>query len=217
MKRIVSLFLAIIVVLSSFTAVSYAIDTGVDISITANGVAAGSYDKKITDAKVTTSNNSKFPNETISTVYICTIEDAKTVKIKSGTGALIAAPAIGYLAASGGKAITTNGFTVGSFASTNPNELTTAGFTQYDADCDAYYFIYCKLTVKIADAQNFGVLVQVKGKKADKDALKAAIDTATPDGGYYESNDRWNGKTESSNIWLLGRNADGYLCGASCL
>ena len=199
MKRVVSLFLVIIVVLSSFTITSYAINTGIDISITASGVAEGSYDKKITDANVTTSEKSKFKNETISTVYICTIEDAKTVKIKSGTGSLIAIQAIGYLAASGGKAITTSGFAVRTFASTNPDELTTAGFTQYDADCDAYYFIYCKLSVKIQGAQNFGVLVQVKGKKADKTALKAAIDAATPDGDYYKSNDRWNGKTVSSN------------------
>lgn len=196
MKRIVSLFLAIVLVLSSFTAMSYAVNT--DISITTAGISDGSYDRKIIDAKVTTSSSSKFPNEPISTVYICTIDDASSIKIKSGTSSTIAIGAIGYVNAAGGKAITKSGIAVEKFTSITTDELNSVGFSEYDSDCSAFYFLYCKLSVKIDGAQNFAVLVQVKSATADKTALGNAINDAIPDSSkYYTSNDRWNGKTLS--------------------
>ena len=198
MKKTISLFLAVLIIFSLLTPVSA--EGGNEIVINKDGVATGNYDKVITNAKVTTTSDSKFPNEQISTVYISTIEDAANTKIKSGTGKLIAVGAVGQVASSGGKAISTStGMAVTKFTSIPEKTLNETGLTaqDYTSGCLAYYFIYFKLSVKIDGASNFALLVQVKQSSADKTSLKAAIDDAIPNDGYYTSNDRWNGRTAS--------------------
>ena len=109
-----------------------------------------------------------------------------------------------YVTESGMTAIDSKGKDLSTRTATTKAKIVAAGFPEKDLDsnCTGYYYFYFNFGTSgdITNGKDFALLVQVKPVSANKENLTLAISSASnATGKYHHENDRYNGKTTSTN------------------
>ncbi len=109
-----------------------------------------------------------------------------------------------YVTESGMTAIDSKGKDLSGRKPTTREKIVAAGFPEkhLDLSCTRYYYFYFNFGTSgdIEGGQDFALLVQVKPVSANKGNLALAISSASnATGKYHHENDRYNGKTTSTN------------------
>lgn len=193
MKKVLSLLLALVLIFSLCAVPSYAASK--TFNIQTDGIYDGTSKCRVISDEITIQPGANFANSKVTTTYVIDAESADDVILKNQTDKLIGNSKGSYLNISGWLSISRNKTRVLSEYTAIPEEdLKTTGLKSYTAGCDKYYY----LCFKLSGDNIFGLLVQVKSKPVEKSALKKAIESAEPSGDFYQSDDRWNGKTAST-------------------
>lgn len=138
-------------------------------------------------------------NWVVPKTFVVTVTNSDEVAIKNSFGKAMSGLNTCYLLAKLDKAITKDltkkatefptDFTV------TKDQLLTVGYsnTSFDTDCVTYHYIAIK--------NKYAVLIQVKQGELDKAELNTAIAQAdTYKGSYYDTDDRYNGKTTATEL-----------------
>ena len=202
MKRKLSLLLILTLLLCVFPTHAYAATQ--DIQVTASGVENST---NIVSCNITIANgNSYIPGGTTKqnlTTYIVTVSSADTITVKNSTRKVTLKHQC-YVTESGMTAIDSKGKDLSTRTATTKAKIVAAGFPEKDLDsnCTGYYYFYFNFGTSgdITNGKDFALLVQVKPVSANKENLTLAISSASnATGKYHHENDRYNGKTTSTN------------------
>ncbi len=141
-----------------------------------------------------------FQGNAVSATYVITVPRSDAFKLINNSGGTIIKGNYFYFSGYANKKRWENGKDLvteiddGSFltqavlAETDLREL---GYSSFESGCSTYYYVMIK------GNSNFAILIQNRAEnKVDKTALYDAIN-AVPTSGYYDCNDKWNGKEYS--------------------
>lgn len=208
-KRLLSLILTLAMLLVLFPTVVL----GAAVSITIESTGITGCDSIVTDS-ITIAG---LITTTVSRTYIKTIEDEDILTVVNETGILLSGtakpPKASCLNTNGSLVITKKNNNNSNsnispaymtMAQVNKEGLIAAGLKaeSFNTTCEKYHFFYFQPDG--TPASGFALLIQVakaEVKNTDKKTLEAEIDSVTGEnaGKYYQENDRWNGKSASTN------------------